>query len=751
MSNQRPSNPNGQAGALASVGSFVLKQLGRKRLPVFLFHKVPGQAHELTPNDLSLGEFRRVLDFIEESFDVIPLADAVGAMKSNRLPKGAACLTFDDGYADWLQGAIPELKQRGLPATFFITTGQFSNEPMWHERVAHAVSHIPGPVFDLPGFGLPALPLNNLQERQHAELLIERHLKYLPLDMRQGLIGRLEASAGTTWKLVPTMPAEDVRAIHNMGFEIGAHTINHPILSLCSPRQSEDEIGGVKETLEQMIAGKVKSFAYPNGRPYTDFGREHVDLVGRCGYQYAVTTQWGGGGRATPVFQIPRFTPWGPTELGMTLQLARNMIQRPKAISMGAPSQVRAVFSETFAKRPRRVLYVENGAGFGGAIIALSTMLEHLDTEAIEPHVVSNLPAVHFSRQKKLRSCQVIPDSMWNLRPLAKRVQAMPLGPFGQVLLFILGRVDDILNRLPYMLRLLLHARKVRPDVIHGNNEPNSNREAILIAKLLRIPYVQHLRGPLGESRHSSWLLSQPDRFIPVSRWLAGQLLVAGVPNERIRQMYDAVDTATTVDRSAARRTLQSEFGIPNHATVVAMIGMLVDWKGQHHFIEAVGRIAADNPEAVFMLIGGVPEKSGPEYSNKLRTMIAESAFSSRFIMTGQRNDLPSLLPGMDIVVSASIEPEPLGLVMVEALLAGKKFVGPAFGAATEVVHDGVDGFLFEPGSPESLADRLQLAIRSSIAGTENRGLKWSEAKRFSTTVQSTGIAMLYANMDTAH
>ena len=692
-----------------------LRFLARDKLSVFLFHKVPAVADPIVPQDLDIKGFKRMLDFVGEHFKVIPIDDAVQSMQVGKLPSRAACITFDDGYPGWIEGAVAELERRNFHATFYITSGQFNGVPMWHERVAHAVKSAPGPTLALVGFGLPALSVATLHDRQTTATLVETFLKYQPLDIRDKLLVRLENVAGVQSQDVPRMNLQDLRALYNKGFGVGAHTALHPILTLCDEDQAFREIGLVREEISALVGGSVHSFAYPNGRPVTDFNADHIRMVQRAGYRHAVTTQRGWATKNTPVFQIPRFTPWGPEAGHMALQLGRNLLTPPRLFSQAstqlAPQALpNPALPPAAPAQPVRVMFVENGAGFGGAVIALQTLLVHLPAASIQCDVVSNLPVANFAALASVRSHRLIEDHIYNFRTLSNRILVAGWGVIGKLLLFCIGRMDDLFNRLPYFVRLLVHAIRVRPDIIHGNNEPNSNREAMFVAKVLGKPYVQHLRGPLGMSRHTPWLMARPDVFVPVSRWLGGDLLMAGVAVDRIRQIYDALDISA-VRSEELHGKLREEFAIPANAIVIAMVGMLVPWKGQQLFIEAVKAINPTGRPLICLIVGGTPERADLSYEADLREQVLRTGQQGRIIFLGRRNDIPSILPEIDIVVSASLEPEPLGLVMLEAMASGPIFVAPAFGAATEVVIDGYNGFLFAPGSAASLTQKLIQAI----------------------------------------
>lgn len=311
------------------LSRLILDALSPGRLSVFLFHKVPLQQDALVPSEIDLLSFERLLDQVMSQFRVLPLEDAIACLSQGRLPRRAACITFDDGYADWMVGAAPALLRRQLHATFFITTGQFDGMPLWHERIHAVVRAAPGQTLDL---GIPSLPPQStatLQDRQRLVVRLENELKYLTLGRREDLLQRLEALTGVNALAVPAMTSDALRQLHNQGFGIGAHTARHPILDYCNAAEVEQEIGGVRETLQGIVGGDISGFAYPNGRPYADFSRLHVQAVRRAGYRYAVTTHWGVANPQTSPYQIPRFTPWAKREWHALYQMARNLMTQP--------------------------------------------------------------------------------------------------------------------------------------------------------------------------------------------------------------------------------------------------------------------------------------------------------------------------------------------------------------------------------------------------------------------------------------
>jgi glycosyltransferase involved in cell wall biosynthesis len=396
---------------------------------------------------------------------------------------------------------------------------------------------------------------------------------------------------------------------------------------------------------------------------------------------------------------LPRFSPWATLPGRELLPVARNAWVRSRLLD---PDRARA--------KPV-VLFVENGSGFGGAIVALQTLLQALPCDRFDYHVITNVAVGGFGTHPAVRSHRVIGDELIDFRPLAGWIRRSGNGLTVRAWLFLLGRADDLVNRLPYLVRLWWAARQIRPDIIHGNNEPGANREALVVAWLEGLPYVQHLRGGSGLTERSRRLMDRPSMFVPVSQWLGEELLAAGVAAGRVRQIYDAVnlggqDASTAVE-------VRAGLGISTTAIVVAMVGMLLSWKGQRLFLEAVARLPPLTEDTVFLVVGGEPERGERGVLLALQAYARELGIESRVRIVGQVDHIGRCMGQFDVVVSASLRPEPLGLVMLEAMAAACVFVGPAYGAAPEVVVDGVNGFLFEPGLADSLAAKLAQAVNA--------------------------------------
>ena len=327
-----PSAPGHGAGWPARALLRLMSPGGRHGLSIMIYHRVLAAPDPLFPGEIDREAFGTQLALLKSSCNVLALEDAVRLMRGGRLPPRAACITFDDGYADNAVEALPILQRFGLPATFFVATGFLDGGRMWNDTVIELVRKAPGACFDARTARLGLLPLDGPQARRAAIGALIGHLKYLPMEQRLALVERLAGEADYALAQDLMMSSAQVCQLHAAGMGIGAHTVNHPILAAIPGRQAGDEIAAGKQRLETLLGAPVALFAYPNGKPNVDYRAEHVGIVRELGFEGAVSTAW--GGRAADLYQLPRFTPWDLGAPRFQLRLAMNLARRA---DMAAP------------------------------------------------------------------------------------------------------------------------------------------------------------------------------------------------------------------------------------------------------------------------------------------------------------------------------------------------------------------------------------------------------------------------------
>ncbi|MCY4756637.1 polysaccharide deacetylase family protein [Pelomonas aquatica] len=305
----------------------------RARLTVLIFHRVLREPDPLFPDEVDAARFDELLAWVKSWFNVLPLDTAIRQLHEGCLPARAAALSFDDGYADNHDIALPLLLKHGLSCSFFIATGFLDGGRMWNDTLIESVRLSSLSMLDLRGLadgrgedlGQHALGDDDCR-RAALGRLVER-VKYLPPAPRQACVDAIAMRAEVKPPDDLMMSSEQVRGLQRAGMQIGAHTVSHPILAKLDALKAADEIVGSRNQLQALLRERVGLFAYPNGKPGTDYLPDvHPALVREFGFDAAVSTRWATARRGDDVFQIPRFTPWDRDRLKFGLRLARNLI-----------------------------------------------------------------------------------------------------------------------------------------------------------------------------------------------------------------------------------------------------------------------------------------------------------------------------------------------------------------------------------------------------------------------------------------
>ena len=293
-------------------------------LSILVYHRVLARPDPLFPERVDARRFEQHVRLLKRWFRVMPLAEAVRRLAERSLPARAACITFDDGYAENAEVALPILQRHLIPATFFVASGFLDGGCLWNDAVAEVVRNAPGERLNLGRAGFGVLDVGCPVRRRAVIDMLVAALKYLPPEERIERVKRMAR------RFTPTMLSSDqVLALHRAGMEIGAHTVGHPILTAISNAQARAEIADGRARLQEIIQSQVDLFAYTNGKPGQDFEERHVAMLRSQGFVAAVTTACGAARAGTDPFYLPRFTPSERGNSRFLLRIARNLLMPP--------------------------------------------------------------------------------------------------------------------------------------------------------------------------------------------------------------------------------------------------------------------------------------------------------------------------------------------------------------------------------------------------------------------------------------
>jgi peptidoglycan/xylan/chitin deacetylase (PgdA/CDA1 family) len=299
------------AGAAGRWANAAAARFAGPRLSILIFHRVLPKPDPLFPGEPCAERFERLMALVARSFDVLPLDQAVQKLAQGQLPPRALAITFDDGYADNHDVALPILQRLGLTATVYVSTGFLDGGRMWNDSVIECLRHTQRDQLDLAAWGLPTLPTVSAKQRRAAIDALLPIIKYKAPAEREVEIQRLHKLCGEpALSNCLMMQSDAVRALHRAGIGIGAHTVHHPILCSLPDAQAEQEITQSRDRLQVIVQAPVKHFAYPNGKHGRDYDDRHAAMCRKLGFTAAVSTTQGVSRAGDDLFHLRRFTPW---------------------------------------------------------------------------------------------------------------------------------------------------------------------------------------------------------------------------------------------------------------------------------------------------------------------------------------------------------------------------------------------------------------------------------------------------------
>lgn len=354
-----------------------------------------------------------------------------------------------------------------------------------------------------------------------------------------------------------------------------------------------------------------------------------------------------------------------------------------------------------------RILFFDEAVAFGGSVVVLAHLLKHIDRQRFVPMLVTSLDEVSIGNLFR-------PDDVlcW-FRPrldYSDRVRWMVRCPASadwvRRLWAYLFTVVAFAMNLPQHLRLFHKVFRARPHLLHVNN----GREGLMATMLFGTPLIVHLHGMALDFLYGGYdTRVKAAMFVSISKYITDEAVKHGVPAERI---VDIPNPAPDAQRSdITHDEWRVRFKLPADAVVLAHVGRVIRWKGQLEFLEAFARVASACPTAYALIVGDDVEGFSTEYPQALRQLVADRGLTDRVVFTGHIENILDLMAFADVVVHSSIDPEPFGLVITEAMSVGAAVVAARIGAPIEIIDHGVNGMLVDPKNVQEFAAALSTLV----------------------------------------
>lgn len=316
-------------------GSYRIHHLVKRIAPkaiILLYHKVSVQASDPQLLRVTPNHFAEQMQILKQYYYPLSLMGLRKRQAFNFWPQRSVVITFDDGYANNFRNARKILESYDIPATIFITSGMVdSQKEFWWDELeriflsspvlpVHLEIIIDHQIFswklvnttqDSISPTWNVLENASLSMRQQVYLDLMKRLHEMDVPTRESILSELAAWAeinrnqGRQEHLA--VKSDELRSLNQKGLiEIGAHTINHPLLSAIPLTSQQDEILKSKVFLEEVLNHPIESFAYPYGE-HCDYSDNTVKLVRKAGFNCACSNFPGSIYSLRDPYQLPRY------------------------------------------------------------------------------------------------------------------------------------------------------------------------------------------------------------------------------------------------------------------------------------------------------------------------------------------------------------------------------------------------------------------------------------------------------------
>jgi len=243
---------------------------------------------------------------------------------------------------------------------------------------------------------------------------------------------------------------------------------------------------------------------------------------------------------------------------------------------------------------------------------------------------------------------------------------------------------EDISYKIISSKKLFFKIKDFKPDLIHSNSPTTKySFYGALFSKFLKIPFIWHNRVWETAGWKERLIAALSSKIIVISDYVGRKFSKF---SRKTIKIYNAVDFES-IKITKSKDELKNELGIKNEH-VIGIFSRLVKWKGHNLFIDVAKKIIENGIKSKFLILGEGEEKEN--IINKIR----ELGLINYFFVLGHKENVYDFINLCDIVCNLSIEPEPFGRTIIEAMALKKVVFSTYIGGPTEIIDDGVNGFL---------------------------------------------------------
>lgn len=242
----------------------------------------------------------------------------------------------------------------------------------------------------------------------------------------------------------------------------------------------------------------------------------------------------------------------------------------------------------------------------------------------------------------------------------------------------------------------------------------------ILFAKKRNIKHLWHVQEIIAKPKIFNFLFKKIlsldcnhkvvyDSIATMNFWIENNLKLT----EKSEAVWNGIETKNSKSFTDAelREVRENYFFATNNEIVIALVGRINSWKGQQLLLQSFKTLIEKHKHIKLVYLGSAPPNQ-TIFETELRNKIKEYNLESNVILIPFQKEIEKFWNSIDIAVVPSTEPEPFGMVVIEAMLAKKPVIASNHGGPTEIVVENETGLLFEPNNHNSLSAALEKLIK---------------------------------------
>ncbi|MBU2524731.1 glycosyltransferase family 4 protein [Patescibacteria group bacterium] len=345
----------------------------------------------------------------------------------------------------------------------------------------------------------------------------------------------------------------------------------------------------------------------------------------------------------------------------------------------------------------KKILLVDPADFLGGAELFCTEIANELAKRHFEVHLATNgLPSYIEKLDPKIRIHKV------------KMKRLKTISPFTFLRLFSAF----------YSLQKIIRQEKI--DIIQSNSI-RSHIVATLASKATKTPCLWFVHDFTFNKKFAN-LLSPAPEYIFHSSEVVKADLKAKIPQKqwhKLKKIPNGINIAEIQNNTTKDLHLHKKYNIPKYHQLIGLVGRIDWWKGQKEFIKAAETVLKNNNSCSFLIIGDSSshDPKTEQYKQEIQNLAKSLGIEKNIIFTGHVENVHSHIKSLDILVHASITPEPFGRVILEGMALKTPVIASNLGGPAEIIEHEKDGLLWQSPDFNDLAKKISLL-------TENSGLK---------------------------